>query len=277
MLKLFVFTTLVAAITACSGLGKKEGAITSEARYFPKMTGCFLLYNMKTSQFDKIIGQKNCLERLSPCSTFKVPLAVMAFDSGVLKDENVILKWDGKKGPRAATNRDQNAKTWIKDSVVWVSQRLTPQIGKRKIDLYLIDFNYGNEDFSAGLTKAWLIPPGSKEFGLRISAYEQVDFMKKLWTETLPVSPRSMKLTQDITFLETSPKGFKLSGKTGSNSYAQNPKLRLGWFISHLQSGDQEYITAANFSDVEPQAENISGGIKAKKITKQILADMGLW
>ena len=171
MLRLFVFIILLFVMGACSSLNKKDGAFTSEAQYFPKMKGCFLLYNMKTGQFDKIIGQKNCQERLSPCSTFKVPLAVMAFDSGVLKDESVILKWDGKKGPRAVTNRDQNAKTWIRDSVVWFSQRLTPQIGKRKIDLYLIDFNYGNEDFSAGLTRAWLVPPGSKEPGLRISAY----------------------------------------------------------------------------------------------------------
>lgn len=242
--------------------------------YFPQMKGCFLLFNRQTQEMDKIIGDDFCREELSASSSFKVALAVMAFDSGVLRDETVVLKWDGKKDAREVVNRDHDARTWMRDSVVWFSQRLTPQIGRKKLKKYLHDFHYGNEDLSGGLTEAWLVGPDQKG-ALRISAYGQVEFMEKLWAGTLPVLPRAMELTRQITYLETAKNGAKLSGKTGSNFYQD--RRRLGWFISHLEKGGQEYIAVTNFADLLPPQENSYGGMRAKEITKQILADLGLW
>lgn len=243
---------------------------------FKDMKGCFLLYNLKTQKFDKIIGEATCRERFPACSSFKVPLAVMAFDSGVLKDENVVLKWDGVKDSRPEVNQDHNAKTWMRDSVVWFSQRITPKLGTQKFQKYLTAFKYGNEDFSSGITTAWLNSPSDPN-GLKISAYEQVEFMRKLWTNTLPVSHRSMELTRDITYLETSPKGFKLNGKTGSGFYDKEKKVNLGWFISHIQKGDQEYIAVTTLSDLQPYPTFSYGGPRAKQITKDILTAEGLW
>jgi beta-lactamase class D len=56
-----------------------------------------------------------------------------------------------------------------------------------------------------------------------------------------------MKITKDITYLETSPKGFRLSGKTGSNAYDSNAKIRIGWFVAHIDNGSKEYIAVTNF------------------------------
>jgi beta-lactamase class D len=251
--------------------------LSGEETYFQNMDGCFLLYNMKTGIFENVIGQQRCQERLVACSTFKVPLAVMAFDAGILQDENEILKWDGKKDVREVVNQDHNARTWIKNSVVWFSQRLTPQLGEDKLKEYLHAFHYGNEDVSAGITQAWLVPPDSQETALKISAYEQVEFMKNLWTSQLAASPRAVQIARDLTYLETSPNGFKLNGKTGSNSYESNKKIRLGWFIAHIDNGTKEYIAVTNFSDLSSAVDNAYGGVKAKEITKKILSDHGLW
>lgn len=244
--------------------------------YFPKMRGCFLLYNLKTEKFVQAIGGKTCQERFPACSTFKIPLAAMAFDSGILKDENQTLKWDGKKGFLDQWNQDHNAKTWMRDSVVWFSQRLTPQMGEKKLKKYLKDFNYGNQDLRGGITQAWLKSP-SEEIGLKISAYEQIQFMKKLWTGKLPISKKAIELTQKITFLENSPKGYALSGKTGSNFFDKEKTKHFGWFISHLGRGDEEYITITSISDLESTDPQSYGGRRSREITKQILADEGLW
>jgi beta-lactamase class D len=253
----------------------------NEKNYFSQMKGCFLLYNMKKKTFDKVIGEENCRERFVACSTFKIPLAVMAFDSGVLKDENQVLNWDGKKGFLESHNQDHSGVTWMRDSVVWFSRRLTVQLGMKKMRKYLREFHYGNEDFSAGLTEAWLVSPGNSDPALKISAYEQVDFMNKLWADQLPVSKRAMQLTRKILFLEHSPHGFNFSGKTGSNyfdvSQGQEKRVGLGWFVSHLQKGDQEYIAVTRFSDLVPVDQKKYGGLRAKQITKDILADQGLW
>ncbi|WP_413568448.1 penicillin-binding transpeptidase domain-containing protein [Bdellovibrio sp. HCB117] len=261
-------------MTACSATSKNSSEKTNQENFFANQKGCFLLYNMKTGMYDKVIGDEECKTRYPACSTFKVPLAVMAFDAKVLKDENQVLKWDGRKDIRPEVNKDHNAKTWMSDSVVWFSQRITPKLGKKKFQTYLNDFDYGNKDISSGITTAWLNPPQKK--GLQIMAYEQVDFMKKLWTNQLPASERSMELTREITYLETSPNGFKLNGKTGSNFYDKERKVNFGWFIAHVQKDDQEYIAVTNMSDLAP-TEAGYGGPRAKQITKDILKSEGLW
>lgn len=273
---------LIAGVTvflfSCAKPEKKEVVSQSTTEdYFAGTKGCFLLYNMKTGVFEKVIGEDNCKQPLPACSTFKVPLAAMAFDAGILKNENVVLKWDGKKDIREESNHDHNAKTWMRDSIVWFSQRLTPQLGKAKLQKYLNDFDYGNKDLSAGIKQAWLVSPSSKTGALKITGYQQIDFLKKLWSDQLPVSKRAMALTRDITYLETSPNGFRLNGKTGSNFFDKERKTHLGWFISHIEGNDKEYLAVTNFADLAPVEIPGYGGPRAKTITKKILADEKLW
>ncbi len=243
---------------------------------FKDLKGCFLLYNLKTSAFEKTIGEA-CEQRFSASSTFKVPLAVMAFDSKVLKDEKQILKWDGKKRWLEAWNQDQNATSWMSHSVVWFSQKLTPKLGEKRFQKYLKIFQYGNQDISTGITEAWLHRPNNPEGSLSINAYEQVEFMRKLWKKELPVSKRAMELAQKITFLENSPNGYVLSGKTGSNFYDDARKLQLGWFIAHISKNEQEYIAVTNLSDINPIETTSYGGLRAKEFTKAQLKEAGLW
>lgn len=273
-MKNLILLTLALVFTACSGLNKSE--TLTEADHFKGMRGCFLLYNVKTKHFEKQLGDA-CQERFPACSTFKVPLAIMAFDSGVLKDEKQTLKWDGQKRMLEAWNKDHNAASWMPESVVWFSQRLTPKLGEKKLKKYLENFKYGNEDVSTGITTAWLNSPADPRGSLAINAYEQVEFMRKLWMNELPASGRSLELTRKITYLETSPKGFKLSGKTGSNFYDTTRKVQFGWFIAHVTNGDQEYIAVTNISDLKPVETDKFGGFRAKMITKDLLLESGLW
>lgn len=260
-------------------LGCANSSIKNETvDYFPndKVKGCFLLYNMRTNSLEKVINEENCRERIPPYSTFKVALAVMAFDSGILKDEKVVYKWDGKKSDREVENKDHNAVTWMKDSIVWYSQRITPQLGEKRLKSYLTAFEYGNADMSTGIKEAWLIWP-DKPQALKISAFEQLEFMKKLWSNKLPASASAHLLTQKITEIETSPKGFLLSGKTGSSYYEGNRNRRVGWFISHLSKDQQEYVAVTLFRDKIPSEQSGYGGPAARDLTKKIFTDLGLW
>lgn len=261
---------LIILLVACAS--KK----TEERTPFVDIKGCFLLYNVKTGVYEKEVGD-TCKVRYPACSSFKVPLAVMAFDSGVLKDEKQTFKWDGRKRMLQQWNKNHNAETWMKDSVVWFSQRITPRLGKKKFQAYLDNFEYGNKDISTGITEAWLNNPDDPKGSLAITAYEQTEFMKKLWKNELPASTRSMELARKITFLETSPNGFRLNGKTGSNFYDKDRKLQFGWFISHIENGDKEYIAVTNISDIKPVNTQLFGGQRAKAITLIMLKNSGLW
>lgn len=276
---LFIAAAFIFTLSCAATSGQKTPGIAAEPvkpQYLEGLDACFLLYNMNTRTFDAVIGEQRCRTQFPVASTFKVPLAVMAFDSKILIDENQTLKWDGTKNSLEQHNMDHNAQTWMRDSVVWFSQKLTPRIGKKKLQKYLKRFDYGNQDLSAGITEAWLVAPNSSGAALKISAYEQVVFMKKLWLNQLPASERAMQVTRDLTYIEISPNGYHLHGKTGSNFYDSEHKVHFGWFIAHIEKDGQSYIAVTNFSDLQP-VESGYGGPRAKEITKKILAEKGLW
>lgn len=273
-MRYFSFTWSVVFLLGCSSTPPPVAA--PPANPLGNTRACYLLYDVKKGQFEKVVGEETCRERFPACSTFKVPLAVIGFDAKVLADAKTVFKWDGKRREREAENRDHDAQSWMRDSVVWYSQRITTKLGKKRLQKYLDGFAYGNRDLSAGLTKAWLERPNAKS-GLKISAYEQIEFWKKLWRDELPASPRAMKLARDLTLLETSPNGFELHGKTGSNFYDDARKLHFGWFVGHVQNAEKEYFVVTNFSDTTPVDLPGYGGLRAKEMTKQLLRESGLW
>ncbi len=160
-----------------------------------------------------------CKKRLPPCSTFKLPLAAMALDAGIL-DEKTVLKWDHTPQRLKTWEQDADAKTWLKESIVWFSQRLTPQLGLPKIQKYLKDYDYGNQDFSGGLTTAWL------ESSLQISAEEQLKFLERL--PNLPSGKRAISLL---------PVDGDVRGKTGS---CMEP--HIGWFVGYYKERPFVYV-----------------------------------
>lgn len=249
---------------------------------FPHKDVCFLLYDLKTDAYSVVMNDARCKERFPAASTFKVPLAVMAFDAGILKNEtSPEFKWNGEVTPIPTWNKNHNPTSWMRDSVVWISQEITPKIGMDKIQKYLADFEYGNQDFSAGLKYSWLTPaPFIREpmqNSLKISGYEQVNFLKKLWRGELKASPAAQKMTKALLSPDVSPRGNTIIGKTGSGFFDENHDMRLGWYIGLLQSEKSEYVVVINFSDKQKQPSGTFGGREAKEIALKLLTDKGLW
>jgi beta-lactamase class D len=246
------------------------------ARLLAGRDGCFELFDLKTNKLVVRSDPRRCAQRTSPCSTFKVPLALMAFDSGILKDETSMMKWDGTKTSRDVWNRDQTAASWMQNSVVWFSQRLTPQLGMEKVKAYLSRFDFGNQDMSGGLTTAWL------DSSLQVSPDEELRFWERFWREELPVSKHAFDMTKKITFVGKSDSGWTLHGKTGSGGVGargpnQETKLWLGWFVGHVVRGDREYVFVTCYSDRVESADHRPPGWIAREMSLQILAEMGLY
>lgn len=254
----------------------------AQQKQFEGLDGCFILYDLKANKELIRYGGERCAERVPACSTFKVPLALAAFDKGVLKDENQITKWDGVKRDLESWNADQTAASWMRESVVWYSQVLTPLLGRPVLETYLVKFGFGSHDMSGGIKDSWLTmtPGGGKppKSTLTISADEQVRFLSKLYKGQLPVSRFAAETTKKILYLETSDRGFELSGKTGSGYLATAPeKIRIGWFVSHIKRGDQEFVAVTAFTDKRKDPPYKYGGYHAKELTKSILAEKGYW
>lgn len=279
MLRLSIFILALAFFCACAPRAKVNASSTNDeaaqiSSLFEGREGCFMVYDMNTHKTVFTHNEKRCAERLPPCSTFKVPLAVMAFDARVLKDENTIFKWDGKDKGMEEWNHDHTAASWMKNSVVWYSQRITPKLGKKKLAGYLARFDYGNRDMSAGIKNFWLM--SSLKTPLKISAEEQVQFWDRFWRDELALSARATELTKKITFVENSPNGFALNGKTGSGMGDASHDM-LGWYVGHIGKGDHQYVFATNYSAPYDPSYKGFPGWTAREISKRALAILGLW
>lgn len=275
---------LLLALSACSHPPRTVPA--AERGKFAKellqgSEACFLLYNLKTHDFEQVINKASCYERTAACSTFKVPLSLMAIDSGLVKDEATPFTWDGKERAMPAWNKNQTAASWMRESVVWVSQELVAKIGRKKVQSYLRKFVFGNRDFSGDLDGAWLTPTPSSEVkphtSLKVSPFEQIEFWEKLWTNDLPVSDSTMELARKLTFLNES-HGFKLNGKTGSGRAGAGYAYRLSWFVAHVQGNGQEYLAVTRLKEKKESPESAApAGPMAKEITLKLLEAHGLW
>jgi beta-lactamase class D len=235
---------------------------------------CFLAKENNT-----VIKQDgNCASRYAPCSSFKIALSLMGYDSGVLKDET-HPEWLFKEGYvdwLEVWKQPQNPTSWMKNSCVWYSQVLTQKLGMNKFKGYVAKFNYGNQDVSGdkgqdnGLTNSWL------SSSLAISPEEQTVFLQKLLDNKLPIRAKAHKMTRNILFVEALPHGWKLYGKTGSgrqlDKTGQKTDLQHGWFVGWIEKDGRVIVFADHIADDSKQESY--AGPRAKSDAKERLLQL---
>lgn len=251
-------------------LGLAEAHAQNLKRVFGKTTGAFVLYDLKNSRFVRH-NESRCRRRFTPASTFKIPNALIGLETGVVRDADFVMRWDRERYPtegRPATApyihwwQDHTLRSAMKYSALWYYIEVAKQVGAHRMEKYVSQFRYGNEDTSGGIDQFW------RNSSLQISADEQVDFLRRLYTGQLPVSSRSTAIVKDILLLEQTPT-YKFSGKTGA---APSPNGgTLAWFVGYLERDGNVYFFALNMDGANYQA------IREERIdlTKRILTELG--
>jgi beta-lactamase class D len=228
---------------------------------------CFLV-----KDGDKILineGQ-NCDIRYSPASTFKIPLAIMGYESGILKDRHSPV-WTPKNPVNYLKyhhDGPQSPSSWMRFSVVWYSQILTSKLGADKFQKYIDKINYGNKDLSGnygkndGLTESWI------SSSLLISPLEQVEFIEKLAQNQLPFSEGSQNKTKDLMkLMEESllSEGYSIHGKTGTD-VDKKTQERRGYFVGFAEKKEGKNNKIISFAiHITGEKDSKVGGIYAKK------------
>lgn len=217
---------------------------------FGKYDGTGIVIDLNSSK--RVVFGTRAHERLSPCSTFKIPHSMIALDSGAIKDENVSILWDGVVREYPAWNRNHSMRSAIGVSTVWFYQETARRIGETRMHEMVSRIGYGNMNTSRTLTDFWL-GNGS----LKISANEQADFLSKLVRNQLPFTERAQLLTKDIMTLEKK-EGYTLAGKTGSCDGA-------GWFVGFVIDHNTTRVFAFNIRGIG------ANGAEAKKMVMEYL------
>lgn len=253
--------------------GKLEAAVSPRLlEHFPKLNekqldetfhgydACFIMFEKNSSKYF-VYHPERCEKRLSPCSTFKIPNSLAGLDSGVLKNENHVFKWDGIKHDINDWNRDQTLQSAMIHSCVWYYQKVAASVGAERMQDYLNKSDYGNKDITSGITTFWL---GNS---LKISAKEQVEFLKRLIDDQLPFSARSMAITRGLLRLNSTELGT-LYGKTGTDG--EHGKYFLGWFVGYVVRADGIYVFATNMEG------DGARGPKARQLCETLFKEVGL-
>ena len=209
---------------------------------------CFLLHEVGVGEVRRGPSEA-CRTRVSPQSTFKIPHALVALDAGVVAGSDTPFAYDKSPQPFEAWRRDHTLASAMRFSVVWVFQRIAESLGAaRELD-YLRRLGYGNADSSSGLTTFWL--GGS----LAISPEEQLQFMLRLFGNSLPVSQHAMRTVREMLvqpkgmvvnamgehpFGGAWPAGTVLSAKTGSGR--DNSGSTVRWLVGHVSRERRSWV-----------------------------------
>jgi beta-lactamase class D len=125
---------------------------------------------------------------------------------------------------------------------------------------YITLNHYGNEDISGGIDLFWL------EGGLRISPDEQIEFLKKIYSNETSFSQRSVDILKKIMIYEQTD-DYTLRAKTGWGMRFEN---QIGWFVGYVEEGDEVYFFATNL-----ETKNPDEGFRSRiEITYKILKEL---
>jgi beta-lactamase class D len=229
-----------------------------------KVEGSFALFDLNNDSY-VFCNEGQFKQAFIPASTFKICNSLIGLETGVIKDENFVIPWDGVVRQNVDWNKDQDMKTAFKNSTVPYYQELARRVGGKRMKYWLNKASYGNADTSGGIDRFWL------SGGLRITPEQQIQFLVRLHKHNLPFSVRSMDIVKRIMIAEDTV-GRVLRAKTG---WSEQDNKSIGWYVGYLETaaGSYFFATCVQCSD----RENPDFARSRKEITLEILKSLKLY
>ncbi|MGZ5036964.1 MAG: class D beta-lactamase [Usitatibacter sp.] len=186
--------------------------------------GTFVLFEPANDRY-VVTNEARAKQGFLPASTFKIPNALIGLEVGSISDEKEVFHWDGRPKPYPEWERDQTLASGMRYSVVWMFQEIARRTGKERMKEWLAKLDYGNKDMKGGIDHFWL------QGALRISAIQQVDFLRKLSEGELAMTQRSQRLVREALVVEKTP-SYTLYAKTGTSGQINDP---VCWWVGWIE------------------------------------------
>ena len=224
--------------------------------------GTLVVLDQRTPSAQRqVYNTQRAAVRYSPASTFKIPHTLIALDRQVVSDEFTRFAWDGVSRGNPLWNREQDLRSAMRNSVVWVFQDLARRIGEPAERDALARLDYGNRTVGARINDFWL------DGSLRVSAHEQIDFLERLYRNRLPFELAHQRLVKDLMVVEAG-RDFILRAKTG---WFNRNGESVGWWVGWVERPEGPVFFALNL--------DMPGGIadapKRQAIVRAALRELG--
>jgi beta-lactamase class D len=170
-------------------------------------------------------NKDRCTERIMPASTFKIFLSLVAIETGIAPDDQMIIKWNGTPSGKPEWDKDLNLREAFKVSSEPYFKELARRIGTASMKHYLDTVHYGNANVNGAIENLWT------DDTLKITADEQLGFVKRLYFNELPFTERAQRIVRSM-MLHEDAAGYKLYYKTGWGSL---PDKNILWIVGFAE------------------------------------------
>jgi beta-lactamase class D len=233
--------------------------------------GCFGLFDNGQGQFTIYNLKRYRDSAYAPGATFQIFHALVGLSSGSVFSDTVLLPWDGRMrlGPggdtMAAWNKDMNLKEAFAANNAGFFQQLAHRIGRDTLQKMLDSIGYGNKNMGAAIDSFWF------NNSLKISADEQLGFVKKLYFRQLPFQNREQDMVKNALIREKTDK-YTLAYSTGWSRPSAGASL--SWVVGWIEENQHPYFFVLN---METTHSNLRPDSTALSIVREILAERGFF
>ena len=203
-----------------------------------------------------IYNDKRANTFFSPASTFKIPNTLIALNEELVNKDSIIL-WDKQIREYESWNKNQTLESAFKTSCVWCYKEFASKIDKNKYKNYLEELNYGNKIIGDNITDFWL------DESLKLTAYGQIEFLKRLYKNDLPFKIENIDALKEI-MIDEKTNDYIIRAKTGWEG-------KYGWYVGYIETKDDVYFFATNIN-----TKSKDDLAKRKKITLEALKIKGV-
>jgi beta-lactamase class D len=226
--------------------------------------GCFALFDNGKNDFIIYNLPRYRDSAYTPASTFKIVNSLIGIQTGVITDENMIIKWDSVKRWNPDWNKDLTMKEAFALSAVPYFQEVARRIGRDRMKIWIDSLGYGNRDISGPIDSFWL------NNHLKIKPDEELGLVKKLYFDQLPFFKRTQEIVQSVMLREQN-SNYKLYYKTGWGFPGNG--IELGWIVGWIEENRHPYFFVLNFETPVP---NRVYKVRTK-LLKDILSHLGFF
>jgi beta-lactamase class D len=267
-MKLFAYLLVAASIcfSACSSNNvtnddslKKyfdENNVAGTFGLFDNGQGHFTIYNRKTFRDSAYL----------PASTFKIVNSLIGIETGRVKDDSTVIKWDGVVRSNQQWNQDLPMYNAFRLSCVPWFQELARRIGKDTMQHWIDTLGYGRRYTKPVINKIdtfWL------DNSVKVTADEQLGLVKKLYFDQLPFQKRTQRIVRSMMLMESNA-NYELSYKTGWG-YTEDGRS-IGWIVGWIEENKHPYFFVLQITSTGKPLDVSAVRIK---MLKDILAQYG--
>ncbi len=227
--------------------------------------GCFGLFDNGSGQFTIYNLKRFRDSSYTPASTFKIVNSLIGIQTGVISNENMVIKWDGVTRWNPDWNKDLSMAEAFRVSAVNYYQEVARRIGHEVMKKWIDSLGYGNKDISGPVDSFWL------NNHLKITPDEQLGLVKKLYFNQLPFFNRTQEIVRKV-MLRESNANYRLSYKTGWGVSEEGHQI--GWIVGWIEENNHPYFFVLNLESTDSQIDMMNVRLH---LLKSILGKLGFF